>query len=56
MLAIVQARLSSQRLPGKVLMGLGGKPMLAWTLERVGAAKGVSKIVVATSDAFAVGG
>ena len=49
MLVIVQARLSSSRLPGKVLKDLGGRPMLAWTLERVRAAKLVSKLVVATS-------
>ena len=49
MLVIVQARLSSSRLPGKVLKDLGGRPMLAWTLERVRAAQLVSKVVVATS-------
>jgi spore coat polysaccharide biosynthesis protein SpsF (cytidylyltransferase family) len=50
MLAIVQARLSSRRLPGKVLKDLGGRPMLGWTLERVHAARLVTKLVVATSD------
>jgi len=50
MLAIIQARLSSRRLPGKVLKDLGGQPMLAWTLQRVGAARLVTKLVVATSD------
>jgi spore coat polysaccharide biosynthesis protein SpsF len=50
MLAIVQARLSSHRLPGKVLKDLCGKPMLAWTLERVRAAKLVTNLVVATSS------
>ena len=49
MLVIIQARLSSSRLPGKVLMELGGRPMLAWTVERVRAAQLVSKVVVATS-------
>lgn len=49
MLVIVQARLSSSRLPGKVLRDLGGRPMLAWTLERVRAATQVTKVVVATS-------
>jgi spore coat polysaccharide biosynthesis protein SpsF len=50
MLAIIQARLSSRRLPGKVLMDLGGQPMLAWTLERVRAARLVTRTVVSTSD------
>jgi len=50
MLVVVQARLSSSRLPGKVLKDLGGRPMLAWTLERVQAAKQVSNVVLATSD------
>jgi len=49
MLVIVQARLTSSRLPGKVLMDLGGRPMLAWTLERIRSAGRVSKVVVATS-------
>jgi len=49
MLVAIQARLSSSRLPGKVLMDLGGRPMLAWTLERVRAAERVTKVVVATS-------
>lgn len=50
MLAIIQARLSSRRLPGKVLKDLAGRPMLAWTLERVRAAQLVTSAVVATSD------
>jgi spore coat polysaccharide biosynthesis protein SpsF len=49
MLAIVQARMSSTRLPGKVLKKLAGKPMLQWTLERLESSKFVDKIVVATS-------
>ncbi len=30
---IVQARLASTRLPGKVLMDINGKPMLAWVVD-----------------------
>lgn len=50
MLAIIQARLSSHRLPGKVLKALAGRPMLAWTVERVRAAETVTELVVATSN------
>jgi len=47
---IVQCRLSSTRLPGKALMDLNGKPVLAWCLE---AMKKVTadKYFVATDDA-----
>jgi spore coat polysaccharide biosynthesis protein SpsF len=47
--AIIQARMSSSRLPGKVLLALSGKPMLQWVLERVGMAKSVDLVGVATS-------
>ncbi len=46
--AIVQARLNSTRLPGKVLRDIHGKPMLLHVLERVSQAKLVDQIVVAT--------
>jgi len=49
MLVIIQARLSSSRLPGKVLKDLGGRPMLAWTIARVRAASLAGKVAVATS-------
>jgi spore coat polysaccharide biosynthesis protein SpsF (cytidylyltransferase family) len=48
-LAIVQARMSSTRLPGKVLLPLGGRPMIAFMLERVRRAEAVHEIVLATS-------
>lgn len=49
MLAIVQARLSSARLPGKMLLDLCGRPLLARVLERLARASLVRGIVVATS-------
>ena len=47
--AIIQARMTSTRLPGKVLADVGGKPMLARVLERVRAAKSLDATVVATT-------
>jgi len=52
-LAIVQARMGSTRLPGKVLADIAGAPMLARVLSRVAAAQRVDAIVVATSNAAA---
>ena len=48
-LAIIQARMSSSRLPGKVLMDICGEPMLKRVIERVHLAKSIDQIVVATS-------
>jgi spore coat polysaccharide biosynthesis protein SpsF len=48
-LAILQARLSSTRLPGKVLMPLAGRPMILRQIERVRRASLVDELVVATS-------
>lgn len=47
--AIVQARMTSTRLPGKVMMEVMGKPLLAYELERLARAKNISRIVVATT-------
>lgn len=49
-LAILQARLSSSRLPGKVLRPIVGQPMMALQIERLLRAKSINKLVVATSD------
>jgi spore coat polysaccharide biosynthesis protein SpsF len=48
-LAILQARASSRRLPGKVLKPILGRPMLALQLERVGRAQRIDRLLVATS-------
>ncbi len=47
--AIVQARHSSQRLPGKVLRPLAGRPMLDWLLESLRHAEDLQGIWLATS-------
>lgn len=46
---VLQARTTSTRLPGKVLMDLGGRPMLARQLERLARCRQVDEIVVATT-------
>jgi spore coat polysaccharide biosynthesis protein SpsF len=46
---VIQARLASSRLPGKVLLPLGGKPMLERMLERVRSASLAKYVVVATT-------
>ena len=48
-LAILQARFSSSRLPGKVLKPILGKPMLLHQLERLKHSRKIEKLIVATS-------
>jgi spore coat polysaccharide biosynthesis protein SpsF len=47
--AVVQARMSSRRLPGKVLRPLAGKPALQYLLERLERCEQVDRVIVATS-------
>ncbi len=47
--AIIQARMRSTRLPGKVLADLGGKPVLQWVADAARAIPGVDATIVATS-------
>jgi len=47
--AIIQARINSSRLPGKVLADIGGRTMLARVVQRVRGAGLVDHVVVATS-------
>ncbi|WP_413295639.1 aminotransferase class III-fold pyridoxal phosphate-dependent enzyme [Synechococcus sp. MIT S9452] len=49
-LAIVQARTSSSRLPSKVLLPMGAKPMVVYQLERLKRCTRVDRLVLATSD------
>lgn len=48
--AIIQARMGSTRLPGKVLMDLGGVPVVDWVTTRVAMTDGLDDVIVATSD------
>lgn len=47
--AIVQARMGSSRLPGKVLLPLGGRPVLWHVVQRLAAARSLDSILIATS-------
>jgi spore coat polysaccharide biosynthesis protein SpsF len=49
-LAILQARMSSSRLPGKVMAPVLGAPMIGRQVERLRHAKAIDKLVVATSS------
>ena len=48
--AVIEARLFSTRLPGKVMMPLAGITMLQHVIERVRQAKLVNKIILATTE------
>jgi spore coat polysaccharide biosynthesis protein SpsF len=48
--AVVQARMSSRRLPGKVLADLGGAPVLDRVLGRLARARELQAVVLATSN------
>lgn len=50
MLAIIQARMTSSRLPGKMMMHLVNRPLLAWVCDRVGQSSAVKKMLVVTSN------
>lgn len=47
---IIQARISSNRLPGKVLLKACGKTMLEHMIDRVKRAKKIDEVVIATTD------
>lgn len=49
-LILVQARMASTRLPGKVMKDLAGKPLLLRLLERLGRITVPARVVVATTD------
>ena len=48
--AIVQARMGSTRLPGKVLHDLAGVPKLLRQIERIRRSRQIDALVVATSS------
>jgi CMP-N,N'-diacetyllegionaminic acid synthase len=48
--AIITARGGSKGIPGKNLRPLGGRPMIAWTIEAAQQAKRLTRVLVSTDD------
>jgi spore coat polysaccharide biosynthesis protein SpsF len=48
-LVILQARMNSSRLPGKVMLELNGHPMIYWQIQRILQSELIENLVVATS-------
>ncbi|MCG2787555.1 MAG: glycosyltransferase family protein [Anaerolineae bacterium] len=48
-IAIIQARMGSSRLPGKVLLDIAGKPMIQHVIERTQRARSLDSVTIATT-------
>ena len=48
--AIIQARMGSTRLPGKIFMDIMGKPLFWHFMERIKRAKNVDRMIIATTN------
>ena len=48
--ALIPARGGSKRLPGKNILSLGGKPLIAWSIEAAYGSKYVDRVIVTTED------
>jgi len=49
-LAIIPARGGSKRLPRKNILDLGGKPLIAWTIEAAKDCKYIDRVILSTED------
>ncbi len=49
-IAIIPARFSSTRLEGKLLLPIGGKPLILHTLKQTRKARNITRVIVATDD------
>lgn len=49
-ICIVQARMGSERLQGKVIKPIMGRPMVIYTLDRLKKSKYIDELILATSD------
>lgn len=49
-LAVITARGGSKAVPRKNVLPLGGKPLIAWTIEAARAAKRIDRVILSTDD------
>lgn len=49
-IAVIQARMGSTRMPGKILDDVAGRPLVFWTIDAVRAVPEVDDVVLATTD------
>lgn len=47
---IIQARMTSERFPGKVMVEVGGKPLIGHLLDNIVGAPGINEFIVAIPD------
>ena len=50
--ASIEARLNSSRLPGKVLKKIHGKPSIELLIDRLRLSKNIDDIIIATTNLF----
>jgi spore coat polysaccharide biosynthesis protein SpsF len=48
--AVIQARMSSSRMPGKVLRPLGGRSVLSWVIRAAARTHNIDAVILATSE------
>lgn len=49
-IGVIQARMSSTRLPGKTLEPIRGRPLVLWTIAAMEAVPAIDRLIVATTD------
>ena len=49
-LAVITARGSSKGLPGKNILQVGGKPLLAWTIEAAKQSRYIDRLILSSDD------
>jgi len=49
-IAIVQSRMGSKRLPGKMMMRIGRYTLIEWVIKRLKKSKSINKIILVTSQ------